>query len=205
MPKKPPKPEGTKSNSRSWVSAVKDPAYWQELGEFIEAFASAETLLFNYLAMCAGLTHNTARALLSGIHADQVIDFIRRVWAVRPPDVDIQQKVDDALIQFKVIGAARNSMVHYVSFVTSDKGRISSNITRAVTVERTREFRVSPNIMREMIIDLAKISEHILYAINISGDPRISREDLMRQMPALAASWQYKPPQDHPGSKPKRN
>jgi len=30
---------------RLWVSLEKDPVYWQALGEFIEAFASAEIML----------------------------------------------------------------------------------------------------------------------------------------------------------------
>jgi hypothetical protein len=37
------------------ISNPKDPAYWEALGEFIEAFASAETVLFNYLGLCATL------------------------------------------------------------------------------------------------------------------------------------------------------
>lgn len=95
-------------------------------------------------------------------------------------------------------------MVHYVSFVTSDKGRISSNITRAATAERTREFRVSSDTMRDMITDLEKIIAHILYAENIISDPHLSRDDLKRDLPALAASWRYKPPKDLGPSKPKR-
>ena len=202
MEGKPPKPVDV--SSESWVSSEKDPAYWQALGELIEAFASAETLLFNYLAMCAGITHHIARTLLSGQHAEQIIGLIRRVWVVRPPDADVHEKMDDALCQFAKISNARNSIVHHVSFVTSEKGRVSSNITRAFTANRAHEFRGSPNNMTDMIADLEKISTHILYAQNIISDPQLSCDDLKRDLPALAASWRYIPPEDPGPSKPNR-
>jgi hypothetical protein len=44
-----PKPEDAASppGARRSISTIKDPAYWRALGEFIETFASAETMLFN--------------------------------------------------------------------------------------------------------------------------------------------------------------
>jgi hypothetical protein len=131
------------------ISTMKDPAYWQALGQFIEAFASTETVLFTYMTLCAQVRPDSARALLSGIHGDPMIDLVKRVWKGIPPDVDILEKLSGALEQFKMISDRRNSMVHYVSFVTGDKGRVSSNITRASTNRRLREHRISPEIVQE--------------------------------------------------------
>jgi hypothetical protein len=175
METKSPKPKAAAPpGSRSWISTAKDPAYWQALGEFIEAFASAELLLFNYLVMHAAIPHSTARVLLPEIRADRIVDCIRAVWNVRTPDVHIRQELDVALAQVKEINKRRNSMVHNVSLVTSDKGRISSNITRAFTHKCPKEYRVAPDIIRDMIADLEKISAHVVYALIIIAEPRTS-------------------------------
>ena len=107
------------------LATIHDPSYWQALGEFIEAFSGAEMGLLHYLTSCAKVRNDVARALFSGVHVDQMISFVRRVWQVIPPDADIAEKMSGVLEQFKIISDTRNSLVHYVSLVSSDKGRIS--------------------------------------------------------------------------------
>lgn len=145
------------------ASAVKDPAYWQALGKFIEAFAFAETLLFNYLAALSGTSHAISRALFGSDHADTLIDAVRRVRATLPPDDDLMNKTELALTQFKLISRTRNSVVHYVSIETSDKGRISSNITRARQDKLIVEYRASVAALEEMTIDLERVAQTLLY------------------------------------------
>jgi hypothetical protein len=186
------------------ISVLPDPAYWQALGQFIEGFALGEVGAFAYLAACAGIRNLTARALLSGARADQLIVAIRKVWQIKSPDDDIREKVDTALTQFKHISAVRNSAVHYASFVISDRGRITSNVSRALTREHVREFRISPEVMTAMITDLEKISHHLTYGLVATIDSRVSRDELLRDLPNLAASWQYKPHEHQPQSPPKR-
>jgi hypothetical protein len=186
------------------LSSVRDPDYWQALGEFIEAFASAETMLFQLLILSAKMRHDSARALLSGIHVDQMISLVRRVWQVMPLDADVTRKLSGVLEQFKIISDMRNSMVHYVSFVTRDKGRVSSNVTRALTDRHLHERRISPTIMQDMTNDIHKISDHLVYAVSATANPKIARDDLASRFPALAASWRYKPPEDQSRSVPTR-
>jgi hypothetical protein len=147
----------SKDHAGRTLATTHNPAYWQALGEFIEAFSSAEIGLLHYLVLSAKLRHDVARALLSGVHVDQMISFARRMWQVLPPDADIAEKLSGVLEQFKIISDTRNSMVHYVSLVSSDKGRISSNLTRALTDRHIREDRVSPEIPQEMTTDVRKI------------------------------------------------
>jgi hypothetical protein len=175
---------------------VKDPAYWQALGEFIEAFAQTETLLFNYLIALIGVSHAVGRALFSGDHVDALVDTVRRVARASPPDRDIVEKLEPALTQFKIINTTRNSIVHYVSMVASDKGRISSNITRARSAEQVIEFRASLDSLREMTTDLERVSQVFLYCqlTSRAGGPRVpqlAREDLVNQLTALSAAWLY--------------
>jgi hypothetical protein len=203
---KPLQPIVTSTNLRTGrtLATVHDPAYWQALGEFIEAFSSAELGLMHYLIWCAKLRHDVGRALLSGIHVDQMINFIRRVWQIIPPDADIAEKLSGVLEQFKLISDVRNSMVHYVSLVSSDKGRISSNATRALTDRHIREHRVEPKILQEMTADVRKISNHLSYAEIATVDPRRDRSELAKSFPALVVSWRYKPLEDQPPISPRR-
>ena len=46
------------------VSMAKDLAYWLALGRFIEAFASAEIMLFNYLVIISKMKNDIARVFL---------------------------------------------------------------------------------------------------------------------------------------------
>jgi hypothetical protein len=180
------------------VSVTKDPAYWQALGEFIEAFAGAETMLFNYLVACAGMSHKAGRAIIGGSHQEQLIGMIRRLWATNPPDADIMEKAKPALDQFSSINTVRNSLVHYSSFVTSDKGRVSSSITRAHPGEaKFHEYRISDTILNDMTADLGKISHHFTYCLVTTIEYRrfitkAARDDLANGLPALNAAWRYK-------------
>jgi len=47
------------------VSLEKDPVYWQALGEFIEAFASAEIMLFSYFVNHAGIPFLDRQSILA--------------------------------------------------------------------------------------------------------------------------------------------
>jgi len=172
------------------VSLEKDPVYWQALGEFIEAFASAEIMLFSYFVNHAGIPFSIAKAFWPDIRAVRIIELIGAVWKEKPPDADIRQKLEVVFCKFKKINEIRNSMVHNVSFVTDDKGRVSSNISRRLYIN---EYRVSPDKIRDMISDLEKIKAHLTYAVIVTAEPWTNRDDLAREAPALAASWRYEP------------
>jgi hypothetical protein len=201
-----PSEEPSAGGTRVVVSMVPDPAYWQSLGQFIEAFSMAEVGLFVYLPVCSGIPNRIARALVAGFHADQLITAIRNVWQISPPDKDVKATVDPALVQLKEISKIRNSVAHYVSLVVSNKGRITSKITRALTEreEHLQEYRISPEIMSAMIADLEKIGQHITYGTLVTLEPNVSRDEQRRGLPALAASWQYKPHKHQPQSPPRR-
>jgi hypothetical protein len=176
------------------VSFEKDPGYWQALGEFIETFASAELMLFTYLYLCAGINKSLGRALFGGLHVDQIIQQIRRIWAVEMRHPELKDNLEEAIKQFATINTQRNVIIHHASFVTSDKGRITSTISRARQPTLIREVRVSLEILKEMTTDLSKISDHLVYATCIITTPNISRDDLAADFPALTAAWRYTPP-----------
>jgi hypothetical protein len=200
------KPGSVTPQRRSFISHIPDPHYWLALGEFVERFALAEISLFAYLARCSDIPRATANAVLSGNHADQMIKLVRRLWQVKPPDNDLRDKVEDALTQFNIINEVRANVVHYGSFFTDDNGRVSSNVSRALTLTERhfREIRVSPYILKDMSTDLEKIGHHFVYANLAILDPRVPREELAGGLPALADAWRYKRTEDQSPSTPTR-
>jgi hypothetical protein len=200
------KSSASQKSSRTRISFIPDPDYWLALGEFVESFAFAEISLFSCMAATVGISHSVAKAVVGGQHADQLITVVRRVWQVKPPDEDIRQKVNGALTQLALINEIRGSVVHYPSFDTDDKGRVSSNVSRALTLTQRhhREVRVSPNVLKDLSADLKKISQHLTYAAVATLDHRTPRAELAGRLPALADAWRYKRDEDQSRSKPTR-
>jgi len=190
------------------ISIVEDPEYWQALGRFIERFATVESVLFHYVASIAPMSAHIARAFIPGTRTAELIEIIRRVWQadilwqniegtnVPASDVHAEQKgeLEPVLSQLKTNNTVRNSLIHYASFVTSDKGRVSSNAARALTAENVKEHRATPEILGQMTDDLEKIGHHLASFIvrwKASFDQRAS------EWPALKNAWRYKPEQEN--------
>jgi hypothetical protein len=126
-------------------------------------------MLFNYLIALVRVPHAVGRALFGSEHVDHLIDAVKRTAKASPPDRDVMEKLAPALTQFKLISRTRNSIVHYMSIVVGDRGRISSNITRARSAEHVEEFRASVDTLKEMTTDLERISElYLLFANRLS-------------------------------------
>jgi hypothetical protein len=178
---------------RRWIRFENDPEYWQALGQFIEYFASIEGLMFNFLAFYAKVEDPIAKAVFSGVRADAAMDYIRRIVAVNDPGDERRHELDNVFKQLKSISDARNDIVHYMSFVTSDLGRIVSNISRAHLTKNIKERPVSPAILKTMTTDLEKIGLHLVMHWVL---PNASLAERARQEPILNNAWRYKPPQD---------
>jgi hypothetical protein len=188
-------PASSPQSARRIVSLVKDPAYWQALGQFIEAFAHAEILLFNYIVGMSRMTHDMARLMIGGDPVDRLIDCARQAIVVMNIDDDLRVKADIALTQLKEISKIRNYLVHYVSFDTSDKGRIISNITKIRKGKQLIEYRASVSDLADMTADLdGRLSSLLVYCLlGLRWSTRPERDQLTAEMPALNDAWRYKP------------
>jgi hypothetical protein len=182
------------TKKREWVSFDPDPDYWKSLGRFIEAFASTEALLFSLLAFYAKVDNDTAKAVFSGARSDVCMNNIRRIIAMKDPAKDRRDELEYVFEHLTAISSARNDVVHYPSFVTSDAGRIVSNISRMHLVENIKERPISATALDQMVADLHKISMHFILHRLL---PDVPLADRAKQEPVLSAAWQYTPPQDH--------
>ena len=160
-----------------------DPTYWQALGKFIEKFASAETALFVLLLSYTKTDNIIGKIVFSGLRAKQAMTHVQRILTVAAVNKERAAELKYVFEQFSAISTARNSIVHYVSFVTSDLGRVASNITRAPTPDLVKEMRISPEILETMSTDLEKIAHHLaLHAVL----PNASLDERAAAVPALS-------------------
>jgi hypothetical protein len=187
------------------VSFLPDPAYWLALGEFVEAFAYVELLLFIYLSHLSGMPSKSARALLSGRHADQFIKDIRRFWQINPPTARLGDKLDAALTHLTLINAIRSSVVHNVSHFVPGTLRISSNMNRALTEKHTKRYRISSYILKDMSIDMRGISQLLFLATLVQQEPELGDALMEMAWPSLSDAWLYKPSEDHTRPTPQRS
>jgi hypothetical protein len=149
MPK-PPKPRH--------VFIKPDPSYLRVLGNFVEAFAQLEAMMFQSLRFYAGVETPTARALFSGTRVDAAMQNIRRIWEVHPIAPGRKADMENLFQQIKLIADLRNKIIHYGTIVTSDKGRITSTVSRALTPDRVEEHRARKKDLSAMIDDIVVIN-----------------------------------------------
>jgi hypothetical protein len=173
------------------IEIEEDKEYWQALGVFIEDFASIESLVFTYLFVCSRTPLPMARALFSGVHIEQGVSFIKRAWQVLPPSDSVKQDLEKVFDHLGEINAVRNSLVHHGSYLTETKERVTSDISRALTVDRIREHRISGEDLIQMSRDLLKIGTHIIVAVTMSD---ASLEERAKRAPVLKTAWHYKRP-----------
>ena len=168
-----------------------DPNHWLALGEFIEEFAGVEAVILHLLIHYAGIPHDKGRAIFSGTRARTAIDFINRLNEVDDPGKETKELLSEIFLHLRAINDARDDLTHYSSFLTSDKGRVVSNITRAHVLRTLKERQVDIKTINAMSADLRKIGTHLSL---IPALPRASRAEREKEVPAAAVPWQYKLP-----------
>src|SRR5438270_349998 len=90
----------------------------RELGIFIMEFATTESILLMGLSDAAGVSHDTARAIFSGVKNDAARSMINRLREIKGlPEDPILKRAFDHL---GLITAIRNDLVHYGPTFTGD-------------------------------------------------------------------------------------
>jgi hypothetical protein len=99
--------------------------YYRALGEFVDTFANIEEVIFLYLSELAGVDHDTARAVFSGVRIHDAISFIKRIAEVR--GVQLSAELDDVLGQLQIINDVRNLIL-----ASSGVGEMAQRSSRAI-------------------------------------------------------------------------
>jgi hypothetical protein len=160
------------------------------LGQFIEAFTRAENQVYMYLIFVTKVDKMIGKALFERDKCENLLATLTRVWDVAPPSTEIKQELTEAIRQLKAIQKERNTLVHSISFVYPDKGRVGTNRLRARAEFRVVEPPMSPGHLDDMSADLGRIKDHFFscwFNHNASFEARASRYR------SLAKEWRYKP------------
>jgi hypothetical protein len=167
-----------------------DPDYWQALGQFVEAFTRAENELFLYLIFITKVNKMVGKALFERDRCATLLATVERVWHVEPPPRAKRRELNRAIKQLRAIQDERNFIVHKISFVYEDVGRVATNRLRAHTERHVVEPAVSPSHLNKMTSDLVRITDHFLSSWFHPDEPLAKRKNFYR---ALRNAWQYKP------------
>ena len=139
-----------------------DIVYWTELGHFLERFALLEAALFGAIVSQFKVTRDAAIALMGGDRTDGMIGRLRQAWKLNPMDHQLRRDAVACLDQLSAINTFRNTILHYgATLVDDDTGE-----RRATNESRRKKgaanvYRVSPDILREAIADLAEINTRL--------------------------------------------
>jgi hypothetical protein len=87
--------------------------------------------------------------------------------------------------QLRLITDMRNRIIHYGSYATTDKGRITTTARIALTPEKVQEHRASVDVLQAMTADIIRIWNALLWDM-IPNRPSLSD-------PSLREAWQYNP------------
>jgi hypothetical protein len=178
---------------------TEEDAYLYHLGGFIEGYAQFESALFVFLYKSADMSVEAARALLSGANVDQKMGWVRRLWrAGLTPPKEIQDEVVEVFEHAKAITTVRNSMLHYGSFFSPERGRLTTDQIRAITASEAKEHRVHAPLLVQMRMDITKCASHLMSLVfsYASLDVRIA-ENGGDQSP-LKRAWLYTPEPSQP-------
>lgn len=191
----------SEDSQRTIIIGPADPAFYQALGRFIDSFATAEAVLFALHAYFVGIDRKIAAAVFAGVRVDGFMENIRRIMDVADPGKEPREEIEEIFAQLKEIAQARNDVVHYFSFETSDAGRIVTTATRAHIPKKIRERKISTKILEDMTADVHKIVSHMQLHMQ---HPRRAAERLSAfKSGAWHDAWRYKRPGDQKNKEPK--
>jgi hypothetical protein len=174
-------------------------AYYKALGRFVHTFAKVEFAVFLVLRYYAGMQLDAARALLTGIRADQTKGMLQRLREVKLIDVAAWEDAERVLKQLSEINKLRNDLLHDTTILGENGRGVVTNAAKALHEGRFEQHLVSPEILDGATFDLRKIITHL----NVKhmgkpeyGDPKVDA--------LLRAPWRYKPQSSPPVESLKR-
>ena len=172
--------------------------YYESLGRFITAYASAEAAVHELTRWVSKLSEAKARGIFAGMRLGDLTDRIRAMLRTDKADPALYAEIDTCLIQLDLIGDERNKLVHRsVSFVD---GKLSvTNAYTAKTKDGIEFHTFSRTDLDNMKWDCDCIFWRLIKIVHpfFGSIPDAMVEFVMR-------SWRYKPAQPKTPKKPRQ-
>jgi len=158
------------------------------IGEFVLEFADAESQIMETLRVVGKVSQDFTRAALGGVRADAAMQYIDRLFEIKPPRKKTLALYREVFPRFRAINTARNLILHYG---ISNDG-MSTDKSRALSEERARSIAVSPELLEDMIADLIKINAILTVNLLVLKKRSVQPTDLWND---VRRPWRYIPPQ----------
>lgn len=136
-----------------------DDTYHLALGQFVDAFATAENNLKFALAATAKISRETAQALFSNTRVDGAIEQIRRLYEAEGNE--LENEVDIALSHMKAILTVRNAMMHYGA--TFDGNYFTTTTSAHTLPKQAKTIRHDLADLEHMTVDLLVIGYRFIW------------------------------------------
>jgi hypothetical protein len=175
--------------------------YWQALGRFIESFAGAERMLYNYVVRIAEMPPKVAHVVCESWKTSALLTFVDRLHKLTPPPSH-SPDIPKALTQFTLLNNLRNVVAHRPSYIDVDGLRKAARPGGALPDKPPRIYDLSPELLQEMASEASRISMHL---ITVMLHPGESLEDRSKSIPALQQAWREIPTPNQPTPRGKRS
>ncbi len=183
---------------RTMTSFSEEPykEYWSELGAFMHAFSNTETQLIGLLRHVSGVKPIVAGLLFSGTRQDQARDMINKILDATNR-VAKKKRLEYCFAQLATISTIRNNIIHWGAIPQLNNELLISNALLFPTDNRLKEFIITPTDLRNMKLDLIRISSMIMLETG-------TRKPSGPFVQWLSEPWFYRPPQPSPPKKETR-
>jgi hypothetical protein len=165
--------------------------YYEALGRFITAYASAEAGVHELTRCLSKLSEEKARVIFAGMRLGDLTDRIRAMLRTDKVDEKICSEIDTCLVHLDKIAEARNKLVHRA--VTFERGKLT--VTNAWTA-KTKDSIQRDTFGRDDLDSMAADCESIFLRLIDVARPSTSNESplgLSSFREWLKRPWQYTP------------
>jgi len=120
----------------------------------------AESATILALWTAAGTDQDIATAIFSGTRTKTAISWIKRI--AESTETPLDPEIKETLEHLSRINEVRDRIVHWGTQDLDENAKLVTNELRAHAERTLQEFRVSPEMLREMGDDLAIISVRLI-------------------------------------------
>ena len=168
-------------------SDLKD-KFYTEFGEFMDRFASVETLIHIFFRRLTGMDNATARTISEGMTLSQLMTAIRRIVVVQNRDQEMIQSVEASFAQLSAIAAFRNFLVHRGAELEGDAFVAHDQMTSR-SLEHYRRLEFNLDDLRAASLDC----NVIFMKVRRIFAPVPPEEEDPFAIQVMAEPWRYTP------------
>lgn len=169
--------------------------YYRALGEFVAEFTEIEAAMQAALWHLTKVSNATARAVFSGLRADDACNKITRIGDVE--NWNEAKRADWQMISshLGILRTLRNDILHYGAEWQAENEWIVTNRDYVHREDKVKNTPITVELLAHATSDLRKLSMHLFFFLFGEAIPEEGRLRRTRWLEVLQRAWLYTPPQ----------